>query len=313
MVPDGGYFQFLLVSQRGVVSRGQALASGVTRHGLEHRLRPGGPWQKLLPGVYLTTSGEPTYTQRQVAALLFAGPDSLITGLSAVSLHGIRGPRTESVDILIPVARQLDDRDFLRVHRTRRLPGSWVNDMALRYVKPERAVADAVRSLVELADARTVVASAVQQRRCTVAQLAEEQRGRDRRDALLRAVLAEVAAGVRSVAEGDLRALIVASDLPTPLFNPDLYLDGEFLARPDAWWPQAGVAVEVESKEWHLLPSDWERTLTRRRRMGAAGIAVLQFTPRQLRTEPDVMLRDMAAALKNGRPLPQIITRPAAA
>jgi hypothetical protein len=101
--------------------------------------------------------------------------------------------------------------------------------------------------------------------------------------------------------------------LPTPLFNPDLYLDGEFLARPDAWWPAAGVAVEVESKEWHLLPNDWERTLSRRRRMAAAGISVLQFTPGQLRTDPDIILRDMAAALRNGRPLPQIVTRPAAA
>jgi hypothetical protein len=266
----------------------------------------------LLPGVYLTATGEPTDTQRQVAALLFAGPESLITGLSAVSFHGIRGPRTELVDVLIPVTRRLVDREFLRVHRTRRLPNSWVTDMALRYALPERAVADAVRSLARLGDARTVVASAVQQGRCTIAQLAKEQRGRDRGDALLRVVLAEVAAGVRSAAEGDLRTLIIGSDLPAPLFNPDLYLDGEFLARPDAWWPAAGVAVEVESKEWHLLPADWARTLARRRRMGAAGICVLQFSPGQLRTEPEVLLRDMAAALRNGRPLPGIVTCPAA-
>jgi hypothetical protein len=309
MVTDDGYVRFLLVSQRGVLSREQALCCGVTRHGLEHRLRPGGPWQKLLPGVYLTATGEPTDTQRQVAALLHAGPESLITGLSAVSFHSIRGPQTGLVDVLIPTSRRLVDRDFVRIHRTRRLPTSWVTDMALRYVKPERAVADAVRSLDRLADARTVVASAVQQRRCTVARLAAEHRGR--RDALLRAVLAEVAAGVRSAAEGDLRVLILASDLPVPLFNPDLYRDGVFLARPDAWWPEAGVAVEVESREWHLLPADWARTLSRRRTMAAAGIAVLQVTPGQLGSQPGVLLADIAAAVSNGRPLPHIVTRPA--
>jgi hypothetical protein len=313
MATDDRYVQFLLVSQRRVLSREQALACGITRHGLEHRLRAGGPWQKVLPGVYLTVTGAPTDTQRQVAALLYAGPESLITGLSAVGFHGIRGPRTELVDVLIPVTRQLADREFMRIHRTRRLPSSCVTDLALRYVRPERAVADAVRCLDHLADARTVVASAVQQRRCTIAQLAEEQRGRDRHDALLRLVLAEVAAGVRSAAEADLRALIIASDLPTPLYNPDLYLDGEFLARPDAWWPDGGVAVEVESREWHLLPSDWERTLSRRRQMAAAGISVLQFSPGQLRTEPETLLRDMAAALRYGRRLPQIVTRPTAA
>ena len=30
-----------------------------------------------------------------------------------------------------------------------------------------------------------------------------------------------------------------------PLFNPSLYLGDTFLAKPDAWWPDAGVAAEV--------------------------------------------------------------------
>jgi hypothetical protein len=97
-------------------------------------------------------------------------------------------------------------------------------------------------------------------------------------DALFRRVLAEVAAGIRSAPEAELRELIASSSLPPPLYNPDLYLNGKFLARPDAWWPQAAVAVEVDSKEWHLLPSDWQRTLRRHRRMTAAGIYVVHLT-----------------------------------
>jgi hypothetical protein len=309
---DDPYARFLLASQRDVLSREQALSFGVTRHALRHRLRPGGPWQSLLPSVYLTVTGAPTDVQLQVAALLYAGPESLITGLAAVNFHGIRGPRAEIVDVLVPGSRRPADCKFVRIHRTRRLPGGWNTDMALRFALPARAVADAVCSLDALGDARTVIASAVQQRRCTIAQLSLELRQRHRADTLLRNVLAEVADGVRSVVEAELRELILASDLPVPLFNPDLYLDGHFLARPDAWWPDAGVAIEVESREWHLLPSDWERTLARRRQMAAAGICVVQFTPRQLRTEPDVMLRDIAQALRTGRPLPRIVTRLAA-
>ena len=60
-------------------------------------------------------------------------------------------------------------------------------------------------------------------------------------------MLTEVADGVRSTAEADLRTLIIQARLPTPLYNPDLYVGGKFLARPDAWWPDAGVAVEVDS------------------------------------------------------------------
>ena len=85
--------------------------------------------------------------------------------------------------------------------------------LAARYVL-ERARADAA-GLAPMADARTIVASAVQQRLCTIAQLAGELGQRHRgRDALLRAVLAEVADGVRSAPEGDLRALIISAGLP---------------------------------------------------------------------------------------------------
>jgi hypothetical protein len=194
------------------------------------------------------------------------------------------------------------------------MPRSWAVDLALRYALPARAVADTVSGLADLRDARTVVASAVQQRRCTIDQIAEELRERHSAgNALLRAVLDEVADGIRSAAEGDLRDLIRKSDLPTPLYNPTLFLDGEFLARPDAWWPEAAVVVEVDSKEYHLLPEDWEQTMRRHRRMSAAGLSVLHLSPRQLRTEWRQVLADIAGALRAGRPAPRVTTRPPAA
>jgi len=60
----------LLACQRGVVSTAQASAIGLTVAGLKHRYRPGGPWQRLLPRVYLMSTGEPTGEQLQTAALL---------------------------------------------------------------------------------------------------------------------------------------------------------------------------------------------------------------------------------------------------
>ena len=184
------------------------------------------------------------------------------------------------------------------------MPRQWAQDLAVKYVLAPRAIADSVRSLDRLSDARTVVASGVQQGRCTVRQLADELAGRhDARDALFRRVLSEVAAGIRSAPEAELRELLMRSGLPAPLYNPDLFLNGTFLARPDAWWPQAGVAVEVDSKEWHLLPGDWQRTLRRHRRMTAAGIFVVHVTPNELRTESLQVVVDIAAALTCGRPL----------
>ena len=82
-----------------------------------------------------------------------------------------------------------------------------------------------------------------------------------RRSRLLRAALDEVADGVRSAAEGDLHDLVSRAELPEPMLNPLLYLNGEFIASPDEWWPGAGVAAEVDSREYHLSPDDWQRTM----------------------------------------------------
>ncbi len=62
------------------MSRTQVLASGMTRDALKHRIRVDGPWQRLIPGVYLTVTGTPTVRQREIAALLYGGPRSVITG-----------------------------------------------------------------------------------------------------------------------------------------------------------------------------------------------------------------------------------------
>jgi len=60
----------ILERQIGVITRQQALAVGVTRHALRHRLRVGGPWRRLLPGVYVAATGTPTSLQQEMAALL---------------------------------------------------------------------------------------------------------------------------------------------------------------------------------------------------------------------------------------------------
>jgi hypothetical protein len=258
-------------------------------------------------------SGEPTRDQLVHAALLYAGDHSLATGLAALRFHGIRCRDTDIVDVLVPADRQLASRGYVRLIRSRRMPDTCRTGRGARYALPARSVADALCGMDRIADARTIVASAVQQRRCTVDELRGELAARHNKgDRLLRQVLAEVADGIRSAPEGDLRDLVRVSGLPTPLFNPSLYLNGVFLARPDAWWPSAGVAVEVDSMQFHLLPEDWQQTMRRHSRMTAAGILVVHFSPNELRTEPDRVLREIAAALLAGRPPAGITTQPAA-
>ena len=271
----------LLVQQLDVISRRQALATGVTDNALRHRLRLGGPWRGLLPGVYMAATGAPTTLQQEMAALLYAGPGSVITGPAALRSHHIRTELTEFVDVLIPSARQRRDTQYVRLHRTTRMPGRIWEAGPVRYAPASRAVADAVRALSSLRDVRAVVADAVQRDTCAISNLAAElSQGPAKGSMLFREALADVADGIRSAAEGDLRDLLARSGLPMPLFNPSLYDEhGNFVARPDAWWPELGIAVEVDSKQWHTSPEDHAKTLARGRRMARYQIVVLRFTP----------------------------------
>jgi hypothetical protein len=293
-----------LDQQLHVITRRQVVAVGLTRHALRHRLRLEGPWQRLLPGVYLAATGSPTLLQQEMAAMLYAGPGSLITGLAAVRQHHIRGPATQLIDVLVPASRKRSDADFVRLHRTTHLPTRVWQVGPLRFALPARAVADAVRDLTSLRDVRAVVADAVQRRACTVQALGEElSTGPSTRSKLFREALTDVAAGIRSAAEGDLKDLLAKSGLPMPLFNASICdAQGTFIAKPDAWWPMYGVAVEVDSHEWHLSPHDHTRTLERQRRMGKYGIVVLPFTPKEIRTQPARVLAEIRDALRSGRP-----------
>jgi very-short-patch-repair endonuclease len=303
-----------LDGQLYVVSRSQALACGLTPGALRHRTRLGGPWRTLLPGVYLVDSREPNVVQRDVAATLYAGDGSMITGVAALWRHDIRHPLSDMVDVLITASHKVQSTGFVRVWRTTRLPARpWLAD-GVRVAPPPRAVADAALTLTASDEVRAVVADAVQRNRCTLSELtAELSRGPMRGSARFRQALAEVASGVRSVAEGDLRNLLRRGRVPAPYFNAKLYAGEVFLAMPDAWWPAAGVAVEVDSREWHLSPADWERTLRRHAEMSAHGIIVLHFTPGQVKREPERVLAAIKKALASaaGRPALDIRTVPA--
>ncbi len=298
----------LVEEQSNVVTRVQALRSGMSHHAVSYRLRQGGPWQQLLPGVYLTVTGTPTREQREMAAVLYGGRNAVITGLAAVHHHRMPGPETDAVDILIPARRQRRSVSYVAVHRTTRIPTLVIGPPLVSYALPARAVADAARWLTDLREVRALVAGAVQSRCCTLSELAEELRKGARQDsALLREVLSEVADGVQSAPEAELRSLIVKAQLPLPLFNPWLYLpDGTFIGRPDAWWPEAGVAVEIDSRRWHFREADWERTMDRHSDLGQYSIVTLHFTPYKLRTDQAAVIRKMTNAFNSGIQRPRL-------
>jgi hypothetical protein len=188
----------LLGQQHSVASRAQLLALGMPDRAMQYRLRTG-PWQALLPGIYLSVAEPPSFAQQEMAALLYAGPDSLVTGPAALTHHGIGSlARPAVIDVLVPVRRQRADVSFVRLHRTARMPppapAKALSAGPVRLAPAPRAVADTAWQLTRLEDVRAVVADALQSGLCTVGDLtAELNEGPIRGSAALRSVLAELA------------------------------------------------------------------------------------------------------------------------
>lgn len=306
-MPNSTFDQARLTStlraQDNVLSRSQALACGMTRSTLAHRLKPGGPWQRLLPGVYLAQTGAPNVVQRDMAALLHGGSGSVLTGPAALRGLGITDVEPARVDVLVPNSRRPQSMAFVTIHRTTRMPERVVSEGRRLYTLPPRALVDTARGMTSLREVRNLIAGAVQRKDCPLRALVSElPHSRARNSALLRRALAEVAEGVRSVAEAEFKDLISEARLPAPMFNARLLTaGGTFIATADAWWPEAGVAAEVDSREWHLSPADWERTMRRHATMSSHGILVLHFTPRQIRSEPGAVIATLADTLQAGR------------
>jgi hypothetical protein len=305
---DAGRLNRISGEQLCVISRTQVLACGISPRVLHLRIASGGPWQRVLPGVYVAVTGTVTQDQREMAALLYAGPASLITGPTAMRRHRLRSPGPDVIDVLIPWDCRRQSVAFVRVHRTRRMPEQMSAFGKIRFTATSRAVGDAARFLSRFDDVRAVVCEAVQRRACTVPELATElEAGPTAGSALLREAIAEVGDGVRSVAEADFRSLILCSGLPKPIFNAQLFdAEGRFIATVDAWWQKAGVAAEVDSRAYHLAAEDQDRTSVRHDKLLACGIFPLHFAPKRVRTDAAGVVSDIRLTIEKGLQRPPL-------
>lgn len=316
-VYDSARLERVVREQFGLVGRDQALGCGVSRSAVSYLLRKDGPWRKIMPGVYATVTGSITPDQRAMAALLHAGPRSMITGAVAVRRHHLRCSGLNEVDVLVPRGVRVQSTAFVRIIRTSRMPESFYSTGQIRFVGPARAVADAARGMASLSDVRAVVAEAIHRGRCDLASLISElDEGPSTGSRALRIAIAEVGKGIRSAAESNLKELIDASDLEEPLYNPTLFAaDGTFLGIADAWWQRAGVVAEVDSRQYHLSPEDYERTTMRHNHMAAYGINLLHFLPSTLQQRSPTVIANLRGAIARGnsRPALPIVAIPARA
>jgi len=284
----------LFEAQGGLATRAQLIDLGVPASTIRHRERPQGSWRRVLRGVCASHGRALTGMGGLRAALMYAGPDSVVTGFAALRAHevavagtaGVVGAVGERVKVLIPHGRRRSSGGFVLVARTTRMPEP-VHIGGCQVAPVARAAVDACLDTKDTELVREIVTELVYSGRCSPAVLrAELEAHQTQRSARLRAVLAEFTAGIRNSAEAQCRLRLMRSAVPRPVWNRRVVEQstGRGAVLPGAFWPDRGVALEVRPPGDALSPAAADRAAARRRWMaGVLRLTVAQVTPGQLR------------------------------
>ncbi|MFF5188145.1 hypothetical protein ACFY30_31060 [Streptomyces sp. NPDC000345] len=302
-----------------VLTAAQLRSHGVSPAETTEQCRPGGPWQQILPGVFLLHPGPPTSEERLHAVLLYAArevppatgvpvqPDpaagdrphgpayqaAMITGLAALTLHGFTAapplPSLERIDVLVPRLRRLRSAGCAHVIRTAGLPAP-VQATGVPVAPVPRALADAVAGLTDAGAVRRLLSEAVRAGHCEPAAVVRELNDAKllSRPHVVDAVDSLLAEG-RSIAEARLYRMVSEYGLPDPVWNVDLRLPGgPHLGGLDAYWPEQAVAIELDTRaprRGHRQDDDatWSEYARKREHLERLGITVVYISPKKLR------------------------------
>lgn len=208
----------VLAHQDGVVSRTQLLGAGLTRARIETLLRRR-DLVPVHPGVYLTHTGTPTWSQRAWAATLYAGRSALHLG-SALHEPHLRRPAPDGpIHVAVDWTRRVRPQPGIRVHRVTDLERQVRWNLSPPRVHLEVAAVECAHQAPTDLEAISVLADSVGTRRTTAARLRHvlDTRSRTRRRSLIRALLDDLDAGTHSVLEhGFLDRVIRPHGLPLP-------------------------------------------------------------------------------------------------
>ncbi|MCB5164346.1 hypothetical protein LG634_05780 [Streptomyces bambusae] len=298
--------QHLTGSKPRILSVSQLRQHGITPSDTSERCRPGGPWQQVLPGVFLLHPGVPTSEERLHGALLYAGRrggEAMITGAAALALYGFSAAppllALDRIDVLVPGTRRLRSVGWVHLVRAPVVPQP-VQVTGVPVAPVARALADAVADLDDAGTVRRLLSEAVRGGHCDPAAVVRELTAARllSRPHVVDAVDSLLAEG-RAIAEDRLYELVRVFGLPEPLWNVDLRLPGgPQLGGVDAYWPDQAVAVELDTRAPRQGGDDqWTEYARKREHLERLGLTVVYITPRKLRDHAEQQAAVIRTAL----------------
>ena len=290
----------LASAQGGFVRSDQIVELSGSRSWMRHALFSG-ELERINSSVYRLFVSD--HIDALLHGAILALPDAVISHYSAARLHGLlRSEQDGHVPVVTVHARTTHVFPGVEVRRTLDLD----DDMVLRLnhlpvTNVERTIFD-LAALVRTTQLDDLIERAVLDKKTTIDELATlgdrlARRGRRGtvafRDAIERRGDGVVAA--LSVLERRALELIRQSSLPEPIpqFRP-IWADSMHF---DAAYPEQKVALEWDSRLWHLQQDRFQADRRRDRVAATHGWVVLRFTWEDVHQRPDGVLRQIAEVL----------------
>lgn len=304
---DDDQVMAIMVRQHGMITRAQARLTGMSTRQIDYRLRTG-RWAVCSPGVYRHAQLERSWSGRVLEACLVHR--ALASHRTAAALHGIDGYQPGRIEVVVGAGnwRLPDD---LHLHQSSQMDRT---DPVTMESIPCTGLGRTVLDLAAVVSRRRLeftVDAVIRSGRLGFSDLcgvlsSHSRRGRDGCGRLRE--LLDDRVGKTAVPLSDwsrmVSDLLVERGLPAPEFEHTvLREDGSFVAQVDLAYPEARVAIELDSVAWHLNREAFERDPRRRNRLVVAGWTVLAFTwadyvdhPRALYLTVRSTIREIRAA-----------------
>jgi hypothetical protein len=272
------------------------LLTVMTRQQLDGQVKSG-RLIRVWYGVY--TAQEPDLLGRLAALDIFMERHAVVCMGTAAKLYGFDTENTTAIHVLDPGVRMRPTVGLMVHQRTgarlRRVAGrlatapAWTAVEVARQLRRPRALATLDAALGSIHCTRNDI-------QCAVA----EQRGR-RGIVAVRDLLPFADGRAESAMESEARLVMIDHGLPLPELQYPIYgHDGE-LWRVDFAWPEARVAAEYESIDWHAGRDEMLRDKTRWGQIQELGWTIIPIVVKDVRRQPDRLAKRIAGHLDRPR------------
>lgn len=282
-----------LLERSGGFATTKQLLTVMTRQQLDVQVKNGG-LVRLWYGVY--AAQQPDLLGRLAALDMFMGRKAVPCLGTAAALYGFDTENTVAIHVLDPGVR-MRPTVGLMVHQRH---GARLDSVAGRLATAPAWTAVEVARQLRRPRALATLDAALHSKQCTRNEIeiaVAEQRGR-RGIVAVRELLPFTDGRAESAMESEARLVMIDNGLPVPELQYPIYgRDGE-LWRVDFAWPQARVAAEYESIDWHAGRTEMLNDKVRSAGIQEVGWTIVPIVITDVRRQPRRMVERIASHLR---------------